>query len=342
MSRRALALGIALCFVGSSVMAVERGEVKKATDSASGWDVYSLNVGTTAVQLVPSAGCNAYSFKVDGTEIFYTPEKLKDLPGYRFGNPVIYPMPNRVRNAEFKYQGKTHKYTANNDTNFLHGLVHSVPWKVDGVEDGPDYAAVTCSYDFAKGSKSHELFPFPHTVKLETRVKPGAVRWTYTVDNTKGTGPVPFGMCLHPYFLYQGQRADTFLTIPATHLMESVELLPTGKLLELDGSKYDARQPKSLEGFVVDDVWFGLSQSKPAVIDFRDKGKKITLRATDDFTHMVVYTPAGQPFFCVENQSCSTDAHNLFDRGLTKEAHLLVVEPGKTMSGWIEYEVTGK
>jgi aldose 1-epimerase len=336
MSRAAIALGIVLCLARSSAMA---GEVKKETDPASGWAVYTLAQGATVAKLVPAAGCNTYSIVAAGTEIFHKPPKLADLPGYRYGNPVIYPMPNRVRNAEFKFQGRTYRFEPNNGPNFLHGLVHSVPWEVTGVEEGPNYAAVTCAYKFAPGGKSHELFPFPHTVSLETRVKDGAVRWTYTVDNTAGRGPVPFGMCLHPYFLYQGSRADTFLTIPATHLMESVELLPTGKLLALDGTKYDARHPKSLEGFVVDDVWFGLRESQPALVDFRDKKLKIALEASDDFTHMVVYTPAGQPFFCVENQTCSTDAHNLFDQGLTKESHLLIVEPGKKLSGWIEYDV---
>ena len=44
----------------------------------------------------------------------------------------------------------------------------------------------------------------------------------------------------------------------------------------------------------------------------------------------------GRALFCVRAQTCSTDAHNLFARGLKRESHLQVVEPGKTGSGWVE------
>ncbi len=117
--------------------------------------------------------------------------------------------------------------------------------------------------------------------------------------------------------------------------MEAEKLLPTGKLLPLDGSKFDARKPKSLAGFDADDVYFGMKSSAPAVIDFREPRLKITLEASDDFTHLVLYTPK-EPWFCVENQTCSTDAHNLFAKGLKKESHLQVVEPGKTATGHVE------
>ena len=54
---------------------------------------------------------------------------------------------------------------------------------------------------------------------------------------------------------------------------------------------------------------------------------------------MVVYTPPGRPFFCMENQTCSTDAHNLYSKGLEKEAHLLIAGQGKKVSGWVYVKV---
>jgi aldose 1-epimerase len=54
---------------------------------------------------------------------------------------------------------------------------------------------------------------------------------------------------------------------------------------------------------------------------------------------MVVYTPAGQPFFCMESQTCSTDAHNLHARGLEEEAHILVTPPGGAASGRIFFRI---
>jgi len=120
--------------------------------------------------------------------------------------------------------------------------------------------------------------------------------------------------------------------------MEAVDLLPTGRLVPLaETPQLDARLPRSLEGFVVDDVYWGLAPERPVTIDLRPVRRRLELRASESFTHLVVYTPAERAWFCVENQTCSTDAHNLYARGLAQESHLIVVEPGQSSTGWVEY-----
>jgi aldose 1-epimerase len=200
-----------------------------------------------------------------------------------------------------------------------------------------DQVLIQTQLVFTPGTPWYQAFPHKHTLKVDVSVRNDSVRWTYTVDNKMGDRDVPFGFALHPWFLYQGDRADTFLTIPASHLMESKELLPTGRLVVLDGTQYDARKPLSLANFVIDDVYYGLRSQAPVVIDFKDPGVEIGLFATADFTHLVVYTPDQEPYFCVENQTCSTDAHNLHTQGKEREAHLLIAETGNQMSGWVEY-----
>jgi len=53
-------------------------------------------------------------------------------------------------------------------------------------------------------------------------------------------------------------------------------------------------------------------------------------------TSLIIYSPAGDDFVCVENQTCSGDAHNLHARGLRGEAHLLILEPGQKHRGQVE------
>jgi aldose 1-epimerase len=69
----------------------------------------------------------------------------------------------------------------------------------------------------------------------------------------------------------------------------------------------------------------------------------VTLEASEIFKHMVVYTPSKRDFFCLENQTCSTDAHNLYEKGFTEEAHLLILEPvgspGSVVEGSLFYRV---
>ena len=316
------------------------GEIQMAKDAESGFIVYTAKQGDTTIRMVPEAGANVFSIKYKDRELLRTPKSLKDLPGFMYGNPVLYPTPNRVRGGEMTFGGKQYKFPQNNNGNFLHGLVHNVPWKVKQAKTSNDQAVIVCRLEFAPESEIYKLFPHKHAIELTVTVNNAVVRFAYTVDNTDGDGKVPFGWAYHPWFVYQGERKQTYLTVPATHLMESVDLLPTSNLLDLKGTKFDAREPITLEGFVIDDVYFGMQSSKPAVIDFRDKRLKITLKASDDFAHMVVYTPANEPWFCVENQTCSTDAHNLHTQGKEKQAHLIIVEPGKTASGYAEFQVS--
>jgi galactose mutarotase-like enzyme len=57
------------------------------------------------------------------------------------------------------------------------------------------------------------------------------------------------------------------------------------------------------------------------------------LEATEDFSHLVLSTPRGERFFCFENQTCSTDAHDLFARGFAEPSGLESVAPGAVHRG---------
>ncbi len=330
-----LAFGITLSWLAS---APARAEIQTDKDADGGRTNFTLRHGDTTVKIQPEAGANVFSIRYKGAELLKTPESLKDLPGFMYGVPVLYPTPNRVREGIFNFGDHKYQFTPNNEGNFLHGLVHSAAWEVVEQQSSPESAPeITLRLKFAPGSEHYKLFPHEHELRLNVQVLDDGLRWTYTVDNTKGKTPVPFGFALHPWFLYQGPRDKTFVTIPAASRMDSIKMLPTGKLLDVAGTDFDARQPKSLANFSADDVYFGMRESTPAVIDFRGPKFKIILSASDDFTHLVLYTPPEKPWFCVENQTCSTDAHNLFAKGLTKESHLQVVEPGHSASGHVDF-----
>lgn len=325
-----------------AAIAAACGLIQSVKAEAGETATVELKVGATAVKFAPQAGANLYSIQIHGTELLRQPDKPGDFTGFRYGTPVLYPTPNRVRDASFTWEGKTYKFDANERTNFLHGLVHSAAWTVVSQNVENDKATVVCELPFEPGKPWFEKFPFPHTLRLTIEVRDGAVKWTYAVDNSKGTAAIPMGFALHPWFLYQGARKDTHLTVPAKHFMEAEGMLPTGKLVPLEGTKFDARRGLSLEGFVIDDVYHGMTSAEPVKIQFADKSVAVALRASDDFTHLVVYTPAKEPWFCVENQTCSTDAHNLFNKGLKDESHLIVVPPGKIHTGWVEFSFEKK
>ena len=331
MMLRSLLCCFAYCAVVSNVVA---GEISIGNES--GTQVFTLLQGTTVVKFAPAAGANAYSIRVDDVEYLRQPESLDKLPGVGFGNPVLYPTPNRVKDAAFEFGGKTVRFQPNSGGNFIHGLVNRHAWQFVRSDSDSEHATITCVADFRDGTALHSQFPFPHQLYLTVTVREGAVRWTYKVDNTGGTAAVPFGFALHPYFVYQGRRENTYLNIPATHWMESDKQLPSGELVPKDQLDFPLGEFMSLEGTTFDDVFWGMKPDQPTVIDYRDVNRKITIAASEAFTHLVVWTP-DRPYFGVESQTCSTDAHNLHAAGKATEAHLQICPPGQTLSGWVEY-----
>ncbi len=309
------------------------GDVAERTDAETGWSVFSLRHKSTVAEVVPDAGCNLLSLRVDGVEYLRVPEQLERLRGVAFGTPILYPSPNRVRGARFRFQGQEFRFPPNNGENFIHGLVHSAAWQVCDSGSAQDQAWLQAEISF---DAQRTEFPLHHVLRVKITVSDRRVRWDYEVDNHSGTTAVPFGFGLHPYFLYQGARAETYLQVPASHWMESEQLLPTGRLIPLVGTPYDLRLPTSLADRELDDVYFGMSTERPASVEFRDVERRVTFHASREFTHLVVYTP-DRPFFCVENQTCSTDAHNLADANQNDVAHLLTCPPGESRTGWVEY-----
>ena len=120
----AAALSLSTGFLGWSARA---GEAVLSQDEESGWKVYTLRQGLTEVRVVPEVGCNVYSVKVDGVEYFRTPDRLGDVKG-GYGNPLLYPSPNRIKGASFRFDGKEYKFPPNSRGNFIHGLVLDALW----------------------------------------------------------------------------------------------------------------------------------------------------------------------------------------------------------------------
>lgn len=310
-------------------------EITPTADAATKTEFFQLRAGDTVAKFSAQQGANLFSLQVQGHEIFWQPSSLDKVGGVSCGVPILYPTPNRVKNAQLTFQGRQVSFHANAGKNFIHGLVNRHAWKVTSTSQQANSATIQCICTFENGTALGQLYPFPHVLRLTVSLRPRKVRWQYEVDNSKGPQPIPFGFALHPYFQYQGSRQETYLTVPATHLMESVDKLPTGKLLPAEPP---IGGPMTLEKTNYDDVFFGIRPEKPARIEFRNKATTIEIAASEAFTHLVVWTPE-RPFFGVESQTCSTDAHNLHALGAGRAAHLQVCPPGEKMSAWVEYTI---
>jgi aldose 1-epimerase len=288
--------------------------------------------------IIPAYGANLCRFTVGGRNLIDFDPAL--LLAHDFtGTPVLYPTPNRVRNGVFRWEGKDYGQYRNGKPVLEHGLVHTEAWEAGQPIADAAGARLEAWLDFTEGGPLFKSFPFPHRLALEFLLTARGITVTYSITN-RGSRALPFGFGLHPYFMKVSGDEGTLVALPASAVMDATsDLLPTGRLVPVRGSIYDLRAPVAAGALDMDHVFTRLRRGAPARIQHRGIGISIELEATGDFTHLVLYTPRGEKYFCLENQTCSTDAHNLYARGFVSESGLKTVKPGAVHSGSVTYAI---
>jgi aldose 1-epimerase len=352
-ARAGMVLGVSAALAGNAGEAADGGKAaapqefsaELRTDPETEWTVIVLRKREGRIagsdleaRIAVDAGANLFSLRIGGEELLYQPDRLADLKAQRAGTPILFPTPNRVRDARMVFEGQSFEFEANSERNFIHGLVKGRPWRSGEVKADARGASAEVFIDWDETQPEWRRFPIKHRLTVSYALHREGLRIGFAVQN-QSEQRLPFGFALHPYFRVPGERRHVLVEVPAETRMEADKLLPTGKLLPVAGTRFDLRRATTIEGLELDDVFFGVVPAKPPAFELRDKGLRVTLGGSKEFTHVVLYTPPGRPFFCVENQTSSTDAHNLWAQGLKKESHLLVVDKGKTARGQLDWRI---
>ena len=255
------------------------------------------------------------------------------------GTPVLYPTPNRVRNGVFRYKGKAYEQVKRGVKILEHGLVHNEVWNYADPQVSQASVSLTTWIDFTENCAMFQAFPFLHRLSLEFCLTRSSLQVSYTIENHDSQA-IPFGFGLHPYFTKLSGDAGTCVVLPANYVMDyTSDLLPTGRLIEVGGTQFDLRKKVELGALDLDHVFTGVPEGNYAQIYYDNLHMQVRLVTTSDFSHMVLYSPWGENYFCLENQTCSTDAHNLADRNFPLESGLKFVLPGKNYTGSVEYSI---
>lgn len=294
------------------------------------------------IEIAPDLGSNLFRFRIGTHEIIHCAPELLKQRGFT-GNFVLWPFPNRMREKRYTYQGQAYSLEALERPEVLiHGLVYDRQWQYALPMVGPDAVSITTFVEMTPESPHYAAYPFESRLSLTYTLTHQGVRVAYLVEN-RGAQMLPYGFGLHPYFSLLSGRAHTLVSLPASAVMEADDaLLPTGRLLPVDGIMYamfDLRQPTPVGNLRLDHVYTALGLDEHAEIFYQTEGLLLRIAASQDFTHAVIFTPAGRPYFCLEQQTCSTDAINLQQRGLQEMAHLLEVPPGAASGGFVDYLV---
>lgn len=305
-------------------------------------------------KIAPTEGSNLFSLKINDNDfLWYNPEL--PLADFVTGTPVLFPFPNRIEDAMWKWKGKAYLQKKNGIPIQLHSLVynektweHSDPVFEDQSVLLKTYINVDESHPIYKG------YPFKFLLSLNFRITANKFTISYEVKN-RDNKEMPFGFALHPYFAKLSGENGTLICVPfkywyenrtdvdETFLCKRLEeylqipnILPSGKLLSTDTEGKDLKNAVPVSSVNLDHVFTGLIEGKFPYIDYTSLRLRLHILSSNDFTHSVVYTPLKTPYFCIEPQTCSTDAVNLYESGIDN-SNLIILYPGNEHIGYVDF-----
>jgi aldose 1-epimerase len=155
---------------------------------------------------------------------------------------------NRIANAQFTLNGKTHKLAANNGPNSLHGgrrgfdkaIWDARPFIRDG-EPGVEFSHTSPDGD--------EGYPGNLSMKLRYLLtRKNALRLEYSATTDKAT---PLNLTNHSYFNLKGEGSgdilDHLLTLNSRAITPvNSNLIPTSDLLDVKGTPFDFTKPHTI------------------------------------------------------------------------------------------------
>ena len=236
--------------------------------------------------------------------------------------PLI-PYSNRIRNGRFRFKGRAFQLPLNsgNQPHSFHGVGWQMQWRLKHFTDRAVEIDVSCD-----GNEWPFAFYATQVIGLNGR----DFRHEITLTNTGDTA-MPAGLGMHPYFPRRGKAVLT-ADVAAVWLNDDnglpSERIPCPDRWNLGaGARVDAlgcdNQFESWNGH--------------ARISWPDERISLELKASDDLNRLVVYTPEGEDFFCVEPVSHMADAFNRSADGMPPETSgMRVLEPGETWRVWME------
>lgn len=314
-----------------------------------------LEGGGARADVAPKVGFNCYRWRATFGErpfdlIYADPRFLVGGRPTSSGTPILFPFPNRIRDARFTWEGKEYLLPRNDgpQINAIHGFAFDRRWRVIDRGAGEDEAWVTGEFRISVDAPdTAALWPADGQLRVTYRLRSASLQIDAEVANPDER-PLPFGLGYHPYFrvpMVPNTPADE-CTVQALagSVWELQQYLPTGARHRPEGAR-DLSSPRPFRGLTLDDVYGELTGPVSGsglrllgVLRQPSMSAELRLRASTDFRELVLFTPGHRQAVCLEPYTCVTDAVNLHARGV--DTGWRVLAPGATWRGTVVMEVS--
>jgi aldose 1-epimerase len=290
--------------------------------------IITLRAGRAQLGVAPGIGGSiAYYRWVDGARKhdWLRPATDADLAAGTADRLACFPLvpfSNRIREGCFQFGGHAIHLPLNQwpQPHAEHGHGWQAAWRV--VARAADWLALEYEHPA-------DAWPFPYRVRQDFVLAEDELRVTLSVEN-RGREPMPVGLGLHPYFP-RTARCRLSAEVEAMWATDA-EVMPTA----LTGAdpRLGAGDGLPVAGTALDNAFTGWRRR--ATILWPEHNARILIDADAPLDFLVVYSPAGEDFFCVEPVSHCTDAFNLAAQGRC-DTGMLTLQPGAGLPATVRF-----
>ena len=190
----------------------------KGIYEGQGYEIVILSGAGHEVRILPANGFNLYDWTYEGKEIFMEPSDIT-IFGTKYGNPILFPTPNRVKNATYTWEGKTYTMKKRGEAVLIHGFVKDEPFTVTEIAADETSARCTATIAIRKEGDIFEGWPWNCTLTVTYILDKDGVHMDVKAVNEDETG-MPFGFAVHPYFSKRGDANRCFIKVPVRRYYE--------------------------------------------------------------------------------------------------------------------------
>ena len=294
--------------------------------------VTTLTAGDSRLVLVPGTGGSIGTWQHRGEDILRPagPEALAAGNPRALGCFPMIPFSGRIGRGRFAFGGEEFRLDRNfgDHPHSIHGNAWQRPWTV--AASGADHARLGFVHDAAgMGARS---WPYSYRAELDYRLEPERLTVAMTVEN-RDPRAMPAGMGLHPYF---PRSPDTTLGFRAGGVwLDDLDHLPASRAPVPAEWRFHPERTVGEPGL---DNCFQ-DWDRVARLTWPGLGRVLIIEVDPPFGHLVVFTPEGRGFFCVEPVSHVPNAVNLADQ----PGHgLVVLAPGETLAASARFTLSHK
>ncbi|MCI4646202.1 MAG: aldose 1-epimerase [Hyphomonadaceae bacterium] len=280
-----------------------------------------LRCDDLSLVLDPAKGARINSARYKGKDILRPVQEASDPDPFQSASFPLVPFSNRVRSGQFQYAGAPYQLGTNwsIEPNAIHGEGWTEPWRV--------FQSSQTVCDLLLTGTS--WWPWAYECHQITELGPNWLRQTLKLTNLSDQR-MPAGLGFHPYF---PRDRETSLQFKANHVWP-----PLSEAAKAPGSvsgAFDFTESKRFESTHIDHCYEGWT----GTAEIRNPGSSLLLsvQASENARHCVLYVPNGEPFFCFEPVSHLTGALNGIGG---PHAGLAQLEPGESLSLWMQINIS--